>query len=460
MTPQRREWLVAAPGLLLLFAVLLFSYEPAPPAMPPFAVTLPTAAAPDAPLPPGMLRCTHCPMRCQLADSDTGACGLFVRRGNAIMPVTGIDTRAAAAAAMIMYGDIPARDIPNLTRDQAVAAGLALHEAAWYEKLPRQRVRCGLCPFRCTLDPGARGRCAVRLNLGGTLYALTYGKPLAINVEPVEKKPLFHFLPGSRTFSLATAGCNLGCVFCQNWELAQAFPESATPHDLAPEEVVELALRHNCRSIAYTYSEPTVFYEYMLDIAKLSRARGLKNIWVTAGFIEQAPLRELCRYIDAANIDVKGFSEQFYLQYCHASLAPVLAAVETCRRAGVWIEITYLVVPGGNDDPAMLRDFARWLYRVGQGNIPVHFSRFFPNYQLRNQPPTPEPVLIRAAEIAVAEGHKYVYLGNLPGNSWQATRCPHDGAELIGRNGFLITGQRLIDGHCPDDTTVIPGRWQ
>ena len=461
---RRPELLLALPGLVLLAGLALFMYEPAPPAEPPACVAVAEdaglAAASRADTPAGSRRCGHCPLRCLLAPADTGACGLFVNRGNAVVVAAGHDTRAAAAAAMIMHGNIPQRNIPGLTREEVAAAGLALHEAAWYEQLPGRRVRCGLCPFRCALGSGQRGRCSVRLNLDGTLYALTYGKPLSVNIDPVEKKPLFHFQPGSRTFSLATAGCNLGCVFCQNWELSQAFPESARAQDLAPEQVVALAAQHGCRNISYTYSEPTVFYEYMLAIARLARARGLRNIWVTAGFIEQAPLRELCRYIDAANIDVKGFSEQFYRDYCHAALAPVLRTVETCHRAGVWVEVTYLVVPGGNDSETMLRDFSRWLFRVGQGNIPLHFSRFQPSYRMRNQPPTPEATLVRAAEIAAGEGHKFVYLGNLPGNAWQATRCPRDGAPLLERSGFVITGQQLQGGRCPVHGDTIPGVWQ
>ncbi|HNW93227.1 MAG TPA: AmmeMemoRadiSam system radical SAM enzyme [bacterium] len=462
MNIARRELLVALPGLLFITVLLVFavSQPSAPPAAPyaPPGTDTSTAAVPTD-TPAGTLRCSHCPQRCALADGDTGACGLFVRLGQAILALRG-DTPAARSAARIMYGDIPARDIPALTRAQAVAAGLALHEAAWYDRLAGTRVRCGLCPFRCVLNSGQRGRCSVRLNLDGTLYALTYGKPLSVNVDPVEKKPLFHFQPGSRTFSLATAGCNLGCVFCQNWELSQAFPESARARDVSPEQVVALAEQYGCRSIAYTYSEPTVFFEYMRDTARLARTRGLKNIWITAGFIEPAPLRELCGIIDAANIDVKGFSEQFYRDYCHASLAPVLRTVEACQRAGVWVEITYLVVPGGNDSDEMIGAFCRWLQGVGGGRIPLHFSRFFPNYQLRNQPPTPEAALVHAAELATAAGHQFVYIGNLPGNTWQATRCPRGGEPLLERAGYTVTSQRLQGGHCPAHGDTIPGVWQ
>ncbi len=310
-------------------------------------------------------------------------------------------------------------------------------------------VECTLCPKACRLAPDQRGDCRVRYNAGGRLLTLSYGKACSVHLDPVEKKPMFHFLPGSGAFSLATAGCNLHCLFCQNWEISQADPEELDNQDLPPARVVELALRSRAASIAYTYSDPVVFYEYTEDTATLARARGVRNILVTAGFINPEPLRRLCRVTDGVNLDIKGFTERFYREVCGGSLAPVLEAARIFRKEGVVLEITNLVVPTLNDDPGMIRDLCRFVARDLGREVPLHFSRFYPMYRMRDLPPTPAGTLLRAREIALEEGLAHVYIGNLPDNPAQDTSCAGCGAALIRRSGFAVLENRLAAGACP-----------
>ncbi len=320
-------------------------------------------------------------------------------------------------------------------------------------------VECRLCPRRCKLAENERGDCRVRVNLNGELITLVYGKPCAVHVDPVEKKPLFHFLPGSSIFSIATAGCNLHCRHCQNWTISQADPETTRNIDLPPAAVVAATQRHGCRAIAYTYSDPVIYFEYAADTSRLAMDAGLKNVLVTAGYIEPEPLAELCAVTQAANVDLKAFSDRFYREVCDARLAPVLDTLETMKRLGVWLEVTNLVIPTLNDDPGMLREMCAWMVEKLGPDTPLHISRFHPQYRLDRLPPTPPATLIMAAEIAEQAGLHYVYVGNLRDAAHQTTHCPRCRKPVIARAGYRITELNLNDGRCGFCGEAIPGVW-
>ena len=313
---------------------------------------------------------------------------------------------------------------------------------------PPRSVECTLCPKTCRLAPGQRGDCRVRYNDEGKLYSLVYGKVCAVHVDPVEKKPMFHFLPGSGAFSVATAGCNLHCLFCQNWEISQTDPEDANNTDLPPEKTVALAVRSGCASIAYTYSEPVVFYEYVEDTSTLAKKRGIRNIMVTAGFINTGPLRRLCQVVDGANVDLKGFTEKYYREVCFGNLRTVLDTLVTMREEGVVLEVTNLIVPTMNDDMTMIREMCRWMASELGEEVPIHFSRFTPMYKLKDLPPTPVNTLRRARETALDAGLKYVYTGNVPGDPGEDTFCPYCGKLVIDRYGYRILKNDVVNGKC------------
>jgi pyruvate formate lyase activating enzyme len=359
----------------------------------------------------------------------------------------------------------PARDpftrpnVPSIPRAEALAKQLSLREAAWYSRLPGSEVQCELCPTLCRLRDGERGQCKVRVNYGGTLYTLTYGRLVAEHVDPIEKKPLHHVLPATDVYSIATAGCNLGCVFCQNWEISQAYPEDAPFTLRSPKEAVRLAESTKCPSIAYTYTEPSVFFEYMLDCAKAARARGIRNVWVTCGYLNEKPLRELAKVLDAANVDLKGFSETFYAEYCNAQLAPVLRTLEILKEEKVHVEVTNLIVPGGNDGPEEIRAMCRWLARRIGPQVPLHFSRYHPDFKMQQPGPTPLETLAKAREIALSEGLRYVYVGNVARADGLATDCAGCGKRLIARRGFWVLSNEVKAGACPACGARIPGVW-
>jgi pyruvate formate lyase activating enzyme len=337
---------------------------------------------------------------------------------------------------------------------------LSLREALFYTPLEDGVVRCDLCPTRCILENGQQGMCRARANVGGKLRSITFGRPVAIHVDPVEKKPLFHVLPGSRAFSVATVGCNLGCVFCQNFEISQATPENLRHREIPPQQLVALSVREGCDGIAYTYTEPTVFFEYMLETGKLARAKGLKNYWITCGQIEEAPLLELCRVLDAANVDLKGFSDEFYVKYCDAHLFPVLRTLKILRQQKVYFEITNLVIPGANDEPDMIRDMCRWIVKVLGPDTPLHFSRFHPAYKLTRRPATPVSTLIRAREIARAEGLHFVFIGNVRDPGFEDSICPICGKTVIERAGYYVRTNNVRDGRCRFCGAPVPGVWR
>ncbi len=319
---------------------------------------------------------------------------------------------------------------------------------------------CALCPKACRIAPGESGECRIRVNLDGRLRAVTYGYPCSLHVDPMEKKPLFHFLPGTPILSLATAGCNLHCKFCQNWEISQANPEDIRAHHLPPDRLPALCRQTNCQAVAYTYTEPLVYYEYTYDCCVAARRHGLKNVLVSAGYVNQAPLRELCRQVDAANLDLKAFSESFYRDVCDASLKPVLESLVTCQAMGVHVEITNLIVPSLNDSDADLQRLCNWIRQHMGVDTPLHFSRFTPKFRLLHLPPTPPATLDRAKAIAVAAGLRHVYIGNLLASGAQDTLCPKCNATVIARRGFAIVDNSLKEGACPNCQTQLHGVWR
>ena len=322
------------------------------------------------------------------------------------------------------------------------------------------RVKCLLCPRECELKEGERGNCLSRMNISGKLQTLVYGKPCAVHVDPIEKKPLFHYLPGSKSFSIATAGCNLHCMYCQNWEISQREPENTRNLNLSPEEVVRQALDTNSRTIAYTYSEPVIFFEYAKDTAKLAHKNGLSNVWVTALYINPKPLKEAVGFVDAANVDLKGITDKFYKTVPKGTLKPVLDGIKTMKKEGVWVELTNLVVPTYNDTREDVSKLCDWVVDNLGVEVPMHFSRFWPMFQLKNLPPTPEEVLINARRIAMSKGIHYVYIGNVPGHEGNNTYCPVCKNIVIKRRGYMILEYNIVGGRCKFCNHVIPGRWE
>ena len=318
-------------------------------------------------------------------------------------------------------------------------------------------VRCSLCPHHCIIADGKRGLCRTRENRAGRLYSMAYGNPCAVHIDPIEKKPFFHFLPTAAAFSLATAGCNLRCLYCQNWNISQLTPEEAQNTDLPPEAVVRGAQGGGAPVIAYTYSEPTAFYEYMLETSRQAHQAGLRNAVVSAGFIDPEPLQELCGSVDAIKIDLKGFDEGFYQKVCQAKLEPVLESIRTIYANGVHLEIVNLVVPTLNDNLEQLRSLARWIVSEISPDIPLHFSRFFPQYKLDNLPPTPTETLDKAYQIAQEEGLRFVYVGNVPGHQGNNTYCPKCKRPIIVREGFTVLEYHLRGNICEYCGEIIPG---
>jgi len=321
------------------------------------------------------------------------------------------------------------------------------------------KVRCELCPTECVLDNYQIGGCKVRVNKDGKLYSLVYSTPCAVAVDPIEKKPFFHVLPGAGAFSIATAGCVLGCLFCQNWQISQSRPEKIRNYYLPPEDVVRKALFYGAKAIAYTYTEPTVFYEYMYDTARIARRMGLINTMHTCGYINKKPLKELLKYMDAVAVDLKAFSEEFYGKLCGGRLRPVLETIQTVLEQGVWLEVINLIIPGQNDNPEQIRQMCKWLRIKAGPDVPLHFSRFFPYYKMKDLPPTPFETLWKAREIALQEGLRYVYIGNIRSQA-ENTYCYKCGGLIIERVGFFVKKNLLKKGRCPYCGAIIRGLWE
>lgn len=334
------------------------------------------------------------------------------------------------------------------------------HPARHYDRLEAGAVQCRLCPRCCLLKEGQTGYCRVRRNEGGVLVSLVYGRLCAANVDPIEKKPLYHFLPGTKSLSLATVGCSMRCLFCQNWDISQAEPGDFKTGYTPPQKAVESAVAQGCPSISYTYSEPAVFYEYMCDIASLARKSGIRNVMVTSGHINPVPLAELCRVLDAANLDFKGFSDRAYQRMANTRRAPIMEAAKTFHRQGVWLELGYLVIPTVNDGPEELSAFCRWVADSLGPDVPLHFLRFFPQHKLAYLPPTPLSELDSAYSIARRAGIRYVYLGNVPGHRANHTYCHRCGKLLVERRGYFIERNLIKDGRCPYCGQAIPGVWK
>ena len=331
-------------------------------------------------------------------------------------------------------------------------------EARHYIETPRG-VKCLICPNECTLKEGELSVCHNRVARNGKLYTMAYGNPCAVNIDPVEKKPLLHFFPGTTCFSIATAGCNFACLNCQNWEISQTSPTKTRNFDAPPQKIVDQAIREQCKSIAYTYSEPTTFFEYMLDTATLAKSRGIKNIMVSNGYINEEPLLELCKVIDAANIDLKTFDPAIHLKLTAGNLKPVLEGLKIFRDQGVWIEITNLIVPEWTDNFDQITRMCDWLAKEGFTDYPLHFSRFHPQHKLTRLQPTPLQALTRAKDIALKSGLKYVYIGNVPGIGGEDTYCPNCKVLLVKRKGFEIEQNLITSNRCPKCQTVVSGRW-
>jgi pyruvate formate lyase activating enzyme len=334
------------------------------------------------------------------------------------------------------------------------------HEVFHYKKLKNNRVICGICPNRCRLAPGDRSICRSRVNIDGTLWSLAYGNPCAVHLDPVEKKPLFHFRPRSKALSIATTGCNFRCLNCQNWEISQALPEKVRHHELFPPDVVSTSIRAGAASIAYTYSEAVTFFEYMMDTARLARKMGLYNLWISNGYINPKPLDELCRVLDGANINLKAYSDDVYRRLNGGRLAPVLNTFRTLHEKSVHFEITNLVVPGYTDDREMVKRMCAWIIKDLGPDHPLHFSRFFPKYKLDRLAPTPLSTLEDFRNIAMAAGIRYVYLGNIPGHAGNNTYCHNCGKVLIERQGYFTAAYHLEGSLCKFCLSEIPGVWE
>lgn len=334
-------------------------------------------------------------------------------------------------------------------------------EALLWDKAAQGGVACRLCPHRCAIGDGRRGICGVRENRGGILYSLVYGRPCATQVDPIEKKPLFNFLPGTATYSISTAGCNLRCRHCQNWQISQASKDGGDiiGEEMSPEEAAAHAEALGCASISYTYTEPTVFMEYALDIAKLAKERGLRNVFVSNGYMSEEAVGLIAPYLSADNVDLKSFSDRFYREVCGGTLEPVLQTLRSLVRRKVWVEVTTLIIPTLNDDVGELKQIAEFIKTELGDFVPWHVSRFHPDFQLTKLPPTDMGIIGKAVEIGADAGLKYVYAGNVPHGKYENTRCPKCKETLVERRGFTVVANRVKGGRCPACGEAVEGVW-
>lgn len=335
-----------------------------------------------------------------------------------------------------------------------------MHPASYSVPLHDHKVKCTLCPHMCVLADGKEGICRVRKNESGTLIAGTYGKACCLRFDPIEKKPLYHFYPGSVILSVGSVGCNLRCKFCQNWEISQSRPEQVESVDMSPDQVAAMASRQGCPVIAFTYNEPVVFAEYLHDIARVAGRRGLRSVMISNGYIQKEPMLDLCQVLAAVKIDLKAFSERFYRDLVDGQLQPVLDTLILLREQKIWFEMVYLVLPGENDAPEELSALCHWIVNRLGAEVPLHFTRFYPQYRMTNLPPTPIRTLQLARNIALEAGVHFVYTGNVPGDTGENTYCPGCGKLLIGRMGYTVTENHLKAGSCPGCGRAIPGVWK
>lgn len=335
-----------------------------------------------------------------------------------------------------------------------------LHEAKFYEPLAGGRVRCTLCPRGCVVADKGRGYCRVRENRGGKYYSLVYGYPAAMHLDPIEKKPFFHVYPGSKSYSIATVGCNFCCKFCQNWDISQASPEDVKPAYKSPEDIAAAAVKANARTIAYTYSEPVVFSEYVADCAAAGKKAGIESVMVSNGFITNDALKSILPVLKAVKIDLKSFSQSYYADICEGQLQPVLDTLKRLAGSGVWYEIVVLLIPALNDSTDEIKRMSAWIVKELGVNVPVHFSRYHPMYKLRNIAPTPVETLRKARQTAVDQGINFVYIGNVPGEESQNTICPSCKAMLIRRYEYNILENNISGGLCKKCNKPIPGVWE
>jgi len=332
-------------------------------------------------------------------------------------------------------------------------------EAHIYQKLKQKKVLCGVCPNHCVLSPGDRSICRSKVNIDGKLYSLTYGNPCSVNVDPIEKKPLYHFLPQSKAFSIATTGCNLRCLNCQNWEISQVKPHDVRHYELFPDAVVETCIKNNCKSIAYTYSEATTYYEYMIDTARIAKKKGINNLWISNGYINREPLNKLCQFIDAANVNLKSFDDAIYRKLNGGQLKPVLNTFETMHKKHVHFEMTHLVVPEYVDRPELFKNMCQWIIDHLGPNYPLHVTRFFPKYKLTRLPPTPIATLTEFRKIAMQIGIRYVYVGNVVNHEGNHTYCHHCHKRIVERRGYYIGDFHIKNNQCINCGETIPGVW-
>jgi pyruvate formate lyase activating enzyme len=348
----------------------------------------------------------------------------------------------------------------KLSHGQGAQKGLIkVKESPYYKVLNNSVVQCELCPRQCHITEKKRGFCGVRENRNGRLYSLVYGNPCVIHLDPVEKEPFFHILPGSNSLTLSTVGCNFQCLFCENWEIARAQPEDVFSYDIPPSGVIKKAIGMNARSVSFTYAEPIVFYEYMLDVAYLSKKAGLLNYIHTNGFINPEPLRDLCEVLDAAQVDLKGFTEAFYDELTGGELSPVLKSLKILKEKDIHLEITNLIIPTKNDNLSGIREMCQWIKKELGPDTPLHFHRFYPLYRLQRIPSTPVSILEKARSIALKTGLKYVYIGKIPGHEAWNTFCPSCKKTVIQRTGYMIGEMNIKEGRCEYCGEAIYGKW-
>ncbi|MFC1713075.1 AmmeMemoRadiSam system radical SAM enzyme [Candidatus Poribacteria bacterium] len=350
----------------------------------------------------------------------------------------------------------PSRKIDSIPRKYEVT----LTEGKYYRPTG-PHVQCTLCPIFCVIPDGEAGVCRVRINKDRKLYTMVYGQPSNVAFHPMEQAPIFHAFPGSQCLGLSTAGCNLSCKYCQNWQVSQFSAEETSNYDMPPDRVVRLAHEEKCKAIIFSYTEPIIFYEYAADTAKAARAKGFKTVLVTAGYVDVQPLKELCEYMDVIRIDLKSFREKFYKDVVGGTLQPVLKAIKAVHEQGTWLEIVDPIIPGFNDEPEEIRDMAKWMVDNLGPDVPLHFLKFFPAYKMRNFPPTSEETIAQCRQIAIDTGLNYVYVGNMAGHAGEHTYCPGCEKRIIARVGYMgISENHIVDNKCRFCDLTIPGLWE